>query len=296
MRLLPLLAITFALTGCIHDDASPFDDAQDSSSEGASPAPERLPIPCEGGPPILAITSAGGFFESELEPKQMPYGHLSWYVSGRCEVRRCQARKTGIPGGIQGAALNPEQLTRAKNLAQDPALALFDKQRFSNLQGTCEGSEIRVSNLRGSFHCACSCDPQTVKLPGPLRTFFTQLQELRDQSQAQLRPLEIDLGLLAISQSSPLWGHPFAQVADEHWQRLDELPIDLQTLSLLNPSQPMRSSDPTVNATLRRLRGEHQAWQKARIDPNWMYLRDKGGQKVVLSVVELGEPGLVPNL
>lgn len=279
-------------TGCVEAQAPSFDDMQDPQSDAL---PEGVPaIDCTGQTPLLAITSEGGFFESALEFQAMPYGHLGWFIDGQCRIRRCEARTRTVPGGLQGGALGPIQLAWAKNLAQASILAKYNNQFFATT-GTCEGAIMRISNRRGSIRCGCSCDPSSVNLPEDLRAYVDELSVLRAQTTLQLQPLVQDLGLLAIDESSPLWGHPFDPLADEHWQTL-ELPIDLKTLALLRPSQPVRSFDPAVNLLLRQKLVEHQAWQSARIDPNWMYLRDRQGQKVVLSVVELAEPGLVPNL
>lgn len=296
MRFARFLALAVTLTGCIDEDRPSFDVSQDSTHPDNDPTPESTPIQCLGGAPLLSYKSAGGFFETGFEPVNMPYGHVSWFVSGRCETRSCETRTHSLAGSIKGGALTPEQLEMAKRLAQDPTLAKFDNQYYVTTQGTCEGAYVRVTNLRGSFACDCSCDPNFVKLPPALTTFLNELQRLRTQTAPQLAPIELDLGLMAINASSPLWSPTFDNVADEHWQTLKELPVDLETLSLLRPTQPIRSDDPAVNATLRRLLSEHQAWQRTRIHPSWMYLRDKQGNKVVLAVVELAERDLVPNL
>lgn len=193
-------------------------------------------------------------------------------------------------GDSHPSSLRPEQLQGAKRLAQSPVLAKYNQVLFPAPDASCEGSQVQVSNLKGSFRCACSCQPPFVELPHDLRAYLDELDEFRRQSIAQLQPLQpTEIGLLAVQPGSSLWESSFDQVPDEHWQTL-ELPIDLGTLTAHDPSTPMRISDPAVNTQLRSLLAQHQAWQRAEIHPSWMYLRDTTGQRVVLGMTELMEP------
>lgn len=256
---------------------------------------DTLAPSCQGQAALISMTSQGGVYEHSLEPMLMPYGHESWFINGRCEALRYEARTRVSPGGIQGASLNPAQVQRAKSLATNPVLAEYNNSFFQAPHATCEGSQMRVTNLRGTFTCQCSCHPDFVELPAKLRAYVDELSAFRLESDAQLQALPPgDLGVLAIDESSALWSSSFQQIPDEHWQPL-ELPIDTATLAALDPSQPIRISDPKITAQLREQLATHQAWQPSRIHPSLIYLKHGQGQRFVLAVVELAEPGLVPG-
>lgn len=273
------------IAGC--DAPSESDSDPTATQESGTQASQ---LDCVGTSPLLSVRSEGGFFEAALQPKLMPYGHLTWVVDGKCRARRYEARTRGIPGSILGSALPESALPWTKRLADNPLLAKYNNVRFPAPDATCEGSTVRITNRKGSFRCDCSCEPNFVDLPEELRAFVDELNLFRERSHPQLQPLPaMDLGLIAINQSSPLWYGHLDQVPDAHWKKID-LPIDLKTMALLNPGAPIRSSNASVNAQLRSLLSEHQAWQPSHIDPNWMYLRDTSGQRVVLGIVELIEP------